>query len=102
MNPLIEERREQLEELCRRYGVQRLEVFGSAAGDRFDLQRSELDFLVVFTPTAAAEHGGRYFGLLEALQDLFARDIDLIELSAIRNPYFRQGIESSRTVVYAA
>ena len=102
MNPLIEERREQLEELCRRYGVQRLEVFGSAAGDRFDLQRSDLDFLVVFTPTAAAEHAGRFFGLLEALQDLFARDIDLIELSAIRNPYFRQGIESSRTVVYAA
>jgi len=48
MTDLIEEKREELEGMCRRHGVQRIELFGSAIGSGFDAHRSDLDFLVTF------------------------------------------------------
>jgi predicted nucleotidyltransferase len=51
---------------------------------------------------APSQHADAYFGLLAALQDLFQRDIDLIEIRAIQNPYFRDSVEQNRTLLYAA
>jgi predicted nucleotidyltransferase len=102
MDHLIEEQRETLKALCDRFAVRRLEVFGSAATDRFDPARSDIDFLVELAPGSPGEMADRYFGLLEALEDLFARPIDLVMIPAIKNPYFLQGIERSRTLLYAA
>jgi len=99
MHSEVADRSDALIRLCVEYGVQRLELFGSATGDSFDPDRSDVDFLVVFEPTPPVEHADRYFGLLAALQDLFGRGV---ELGAIRNPYFMQGIQSSRTLIYAA
>lgn len=102
MQPIIEERRRELAELCERFGVRSLEVFGSAAGERFDPDSSDLDFLVDFHSVPPSVLADRYLGLLEALQSLFGKSIDLVMTAAIRNPYFLQGIESSRTLLYAA
>jgi len=43
-----------------------------------------------------------YFGLLEALEQLFNRPVDLVVASAIKNPYFRESIERTRVLLYAA
>ena len=102
MHPIIASRKHELEELCQRFGVRKLEIFGSAAGERFDPSRSDLDFLVDFDPASPREMADRYFGLLEALETLFSRPIDLVMTAAIRNPYFLQGIQPSRTLLYAA
>src|SRR3954452_12184287 len=102
MDRIIEEHRQRLEALCARYGVQRLELFGSAARGSFDPSSSDLDFLVEFKPASHRELVDRYFGLLEDLQGLFGRPIDLVMPEAIKNPFFLQGIESSRTLLYAA
>lgn len=101
MNPIVNAHRAELEAICRRFGVQRLELFGSAATDGFDPEASDLDFLVEFDsdPTRRAD---RYFGLLEALEDLFGRPVDVVETSAIRNPYFLKMIEGSRTLLHAS
>lgn len=88
--------------MCTRHGVQRLEVFGSAATGRFDPLHSDLDFLVQFDTAPPAVMADRYFGLLEDLGSLFGRPVDLVIKSAIRNPYFRQAVEQSRTLLYAA
>jgi hypothetical protein len=101
MNPVIEERRSELEAICQRFGVRRLELFGSAATDGFDSERSDLDFLVEFAPDPN-RRADRYFGLLEALEELFGRPVDVVEIGAIRNPYFLRAIEGSRTLVHAA
>ena len=70
----IEEHGTDLQELCRRFGVKRLEVFGSASEeDRFDPDRSDIDFLVEFDLPDPACHAKAYFGLLAALKDLFSR-----------------------------
>lgn len=102
MHRIIEEQRGRLRELCDLFGVRRLEVFGSAAAGPFDPETSDIDFLVELEPGSPGDMADRYFGLLEALEGLFTRRIDLVMLPAIRNPYFLQGIERSRTLLYAA
>ncbi len=102
MNELIETHREELTRLCRQFQVRRLELFGSAAGERFDATRSDLDFLVDLLPMPPGAHARAYFGLLEALQDLFQRHIDLVEIGAIRNPYFQASVDRTRVLLYAA
>ena len=98
----IEDHRAALEDLCRRFRVRRLELFGSAVGEKFDRKSSDLDFIVEFEALRDGEHADTYFGLAEALRDLFSRDVDLVVLSAVKNPYFRESIERSRTLLYAA
>jgi hypothetical protein len=89
-------------QLCRRYRVRRLALFGSAADDRFDPVTSDLDFLVEFEPLSPAEHADCYFGLLAALEDLFSRPVDLLERAPITNPYLLEAIRESEAVLYEA
>ena len=103
MVKLIEDNYETLKELCKQYRVKRFEVFGSAlTGDGFDPKKSDLDFLVEFLALGPGEHAECYFGLLEALQDLFQRDVDLVEIKAVRNPYLLESINENRRQIYAA
>ena len=102
MIPEIVERAEELKRLCLVYGVQRLDLFGSASTGRYDAGRSDLDFLVEFQPEALRAYADAYFGLLEALERLFDRRVDLVVESAIKNPYFLQSVEQTRTPVYEA
>ena len=103
MISFIEENYESLKRLCKQYRVKRFEVFGSSlTGEGFDSENSDLDFLVEFLPLQPGEHADAYFGLLEALQDLFRCSIDLVETKAIRNPYFLESINQNRKEIYAA
>ena len=102
MERQVEEKREQIAALCRQFHVRRLALFGSAVGDGFDPQRSDLDFLVEFEPLCPGTYANAYFGLIEALERLFARSVDLVEADSVRNPYFRQEIESRQETLYAA
>jgi predicted nucleotidyltransferase len=98
----IVQHRSEIADLCRCYRVRRLELFGSATGDSFDPKRSDVDFLVEFEPLADGEHADAYFGLKESLAVLFARPVDLVMTSAIRNRYFLEAIKPTRTLLYAA
>jgi len=98
----IEQKREQLTDLCRQYHVQRLALFGSALRDDFDAGHSDLDFLVEFKPLPAGTYADTYFGLAEELQQFFERPVDLVVESAIRNPYFRESVERNKALLYAA
>jgi len=103
MISFIEENYESLKSLCKKYRVKRFEVFGSAlTSEGFDPKNSDLDFLVEFLPLQPGEHADAYFGLLEALQDLFNRQVDLVMPRAIKNPYFLESINKSREIIYAA
>lgn len=101
MNHLIEEKRQELEHVCRLHRVHRIELFGSAVRPDFDPAHSDLDFIVTFQELALDQYADAYFGLLEDLQALFQRPVDLVVASAIQNPYFRQAVDSSKTLVYA-
>ena len=101
MNRLIEEKRLELRRVCQRHRVKRIELFGSAAGSGFDAERSDLDFLVTFRELSAGDYADAYFGLLEDLEALFQRPVDLVVDAEFQNPYFRQTVDATRTLVYA-
>ena len=100
MIPVIAERADELKQLCLRYSVQRLDLFGSAATGEYHLEESDLDFVVEFQPESFSAYADAYFGLLEALEQLFGRSVDLVVGSAIKNPYFLQSVEETRTAIY--
>jgi len=102
MNELIANKQQPLQELCRRFRVHRLALFGSSLNSNFDPRRSDLDFLVEFQPLPKGEHAHTYFGLAEALENLFGRSVDLIERETVRNPYIQQEIERTQQIVYGA
>ena len=102
MHSLITDKIEQVRLLCESRRVFRLDLFGSGASDDFDPDRSDLDFLVDFHPMSPVEHKDAYFGLLDDLEKLFGKRVDLVEPGPIRNPYFRAAIDQSRVNLYAA
>ena len=100
MPPPIAERRSEIADICRRFGVRRLAVFGSAAReDDFDPARSDVDFLVAYEPAANAELGD-YFALRDALAAAVGRPIDLVVEGGVRKPFVRAGMERSAETVY--
>lgn len=103
MHPFIHQHQHTIAELCRRYRVQRLEVFGSAArGSDFSLESSDADFLVEFSPSADSLSLKAFFGFQTDLSQILGRAVDLAEASALRNPYVQASVNQSREVVYAA
>jgi predicted nucleotidyltransferase len=95
--------RADLAALCRRYGVERLEVFGSAArGHDFDPARSDADFMVTFA-SAVRDDLTTYLDFKDALEALIGRPVDLIEREAVeasRNYIRRRRILAEAEAVY--
>ena len=102
MSPLVDSKRAEVSDLCRRFRVRRLDLFGSAATGHFQEATSDLDFLVGFEAMPAALHTASCFGLKEGLEALFGRPVDLVTANAVVNPYFRESVAASRVPVYAA
>ena len=104
MQAEIEEKREAFAALCRRYGVARLEVFGSAARDiDFDPKRSDFDFLVEFDQRSDLPPLKQFFGFAEALEQLLGRSVNLVERAAIeksRNYIRRRAILRDAETIY--
>ena len=94
---IVERNLPAIAELCRRFGVRRLDLFGSAATGRFDPQRSDLDFLVEFEPEA---QGKSYFRLLEEFEKLFGRKVDLLTEPGLENHYLRRRTETERRILF--
>ena len=98
----IEQRSSEIQALCRRFGVKRLDLFGSAASDRDKPHARDLDFLVDFGDLPPKEYAEAYFALQEALERLFSRPVDLVTAPSVRNPFFKQRLEQTRSMLYAA
>ena len=90
-----------IEALCRRHGVRRLDLFGSAALGEAGAG-SDYDFLVEFEPFPSGGYADAYFGLLEDMQDLLGTPVELVAEHAIRNPYFLQAVQAQRAPLYVA
>lgn len=97
--PLVEHR-DDITRLCQEFGVERLEVFGSAADGRFDPQRSDIDLIVTLAPDPERSVSTRYFSLADRLEALFGRHVDLLTDQPIRNPYLRRAVDASRRDLY--
>ncbi len=99
----IEHNLDAIHALCRQYGVARLEVFGSAAVGDSDPARSDIDFLIDYSPeTDFGPWLTRHFEFKERLEALLGRPVDLVMVGGLRNPYFIRSVEASRMLLYAS
>lgn len=103
MAPLLAAHRLEIANLCTRYGVQRADVFGSAASGSFTTT-SDVDFLVEFqdAPMAGLTLLDRYLGLKDSLEALLHHSVDIVMPGGITNPYFREAVNEHRERVYGA
>jgi predicted nucleotidyltransferase len=96
---LIEQYKSDIQQLCFQHKVRRLYAFGSILTSRFKVN-SDVDFIVDFQPLELNQYADNYFEFKFALEDTLRRSVDLLEEMAIKNPYFRQAVETQRQLIY--
>lgn len=103
MHPIIDNHVSEIIALCRRFGVERLEVFGSVATSDFDPVRSDIDFLVTYPE---GYDYGPWLGRVQELEAALAKelgwDVDLVMSHALEKPRFAAEAAKTRVVIYDA
>lgn len=96
---LIDKNIDKIEALCAIHKVSHLFVFGSILTEKFN-GNSDVDLLVDFEGVEKYDYADNYFNLKTSLEKLFNRQVDLLENKAIKNPYLKKSIDSSKQVIY--
>lgn len=96
---LIENNLQKIIDLCQKYKVYKLFVFGSALTDKFN-EQSDIDLVVDFKDVNLADYADNYFDFKEALSKLLGRNIDLLEDKGVRNPVLRKNIDNTKLLIY--
>ena len=96
---MFERNIDKIRDLCAKHKVGRLFAFGSVLTNRFQ-KDSDIDFIVDFKGVDLYDYADNYFDLKYSLENLFKRDVDLLEDKAINNPYLRQSIDSTKQLIY--
>lgn len=97
---LIELNIDKIRDLCRRYKVKQLFVFGSILTDRFNSD-SDVDLLVDFNSEIDYHnYADNYFDLYHAFKTLFDREIDLVDVTTVQNRFFKQELDETKQLIY--
>jgi predicted nucleotidyltransferase len=91
--------KKQIFELCEAHKVRHLYAFGSVLTSNFS-EDSDVDLIVDFNDIDVKDYADNYFDFKFSLQNVLNRQIDLLELQAIKNPYFKQVVDQSKELVY--
>ncbi|NHE57804.1 nucleotidyltransferase domain-containing protein [Cyclobacterium sp. GBPx2] len=103
MHALIEQRKEELKNICERLKIKRLYAFGSAVASDKLRGNSDIDFLISFDDKISPEeYSENYFQLQYALRNLFNREIDIITERSLSNPYFIESVNKNKVLIYEA
>jgi predicted nucleotidyltransferase len=98
MNAILAEHITEIVDLCKRFGVVKLELFGSATGPNFDPDASDFDFIATFAETPGIE----FVAFADELERIVGRSVDVLSNHPIRNPYLRREVDATRTVIVDA
>ena len=102
MVSMIEDKREAVISICRKYGVLSLYVFGSALRDDFRSGESDIDRLVDFGDMDGHTKAHAYFYMLDELEEVLGTRVDLVMVGAIKNRDISRDVEATKRVLYAA
>ena len=97
----IENKKQELQNLCKKYEIKTMYLFGSATTAEFNVS-SDIDILISFQNIPFDKYTENYFELHEALEKLFDRKVDLLTERSLSNPYFIQSVEKTKRLLYAA
>lgn len=102
MIPLIQNKLDEIRETCKQHHVKAISLFGSAAKDALH-EDSDIDLLVTFSDSLdVLEYADNYFSLLEKLEEILHRKVDLISSKSLKNPILKEEIFKSKVDLYAA
>ncbi len=80
--------------------IEQAYVFGSAAKGDFD-ENSDVDFLVKFrTDLTPLEKGEFWWNLHDELRNFLKREIDIVTVNSLKNPYFIKEIDETKVLIY--
>ncbi len=96
---LIEINIEKIKRLCQKYHVSKLWVFGSILTPKFN-EKSDIDLSVVFDYDKIPDLFVTFFDFIEELQNLLGRKVDLIDETAVKNPYFIKELNATKQLIY--
>lgn len=96
---IVDNYKDQIKTLCEKHYVASLFAFGSVLSNRFT-SASDIDFLVEFRELNLYDYADNYFDFKSELEALLKRPVDLIEAKAVKNPYLKESIDSSKQLVY--
>lgn len=96
---ILEQNINKIHDICSHHHVKNLYVFGSILTKKFTT-KSDVDFAVDFQPMDIIQYADNYFNLKISLQEILNRNIDLIEIHAIKNPHFKKSLELSQMKIY--
>ena len=89
----------QIKKLCELNKVKTLFAFGSVVRDDFN-DSSDVDLVVDIDETDPYIYTDLYFNIKEKLENIFKRQVDLLEERAINNRFFRQELEKTKVKLY--
>ena len=98
METLISYKKE-IDELCESHKVKSLYAFGSIITSSYNIN-SDIDLIVDFKELDIKDYANNYYDLKFSLQNIFNRNVDLLEFHAIKNPYFIQAMDKTKVLVY--
>ncbi len=92
---------EKIIELCKKFHVRKLWVFGSILTNRFN-NDSDVDLCVDFDKSKIDifDYADNFFDFQYALEEILGRKVDITEDTAVQNPYFRQELSETRQLIY--
>lgn len=96
---ILQNNLEKIQQLCKQNKVKHLFVFGSVLTDKFN-QKSDIDLLVDFDENNPFLYTDLYFNFKQELEQLFQREVDLVEERAIRNVLLKEEITKNRVKLY--
>lgn len=103
LDALVAEHLEGIRAISEKYGVEKLEVFGSAMTDAFDPERSDVAFIVHYPEGYDyGSFGHRLFDFENELTAELGRPAQVVMTKALRNTYFRECADQTRMVIYGA
>ena len=99
---IFENKKKDLDKVCKTLDIKRLYVFGSAVSNNFR-EDSDIDFLISFSDKLSIkEYTNNYFTLHYKLRELFKREIDIVTERTLTNPYFIESINETKVLLYEA
>lgn len=103
MQPIIENRKNELKDICRKLKVKKLYAFGSVVSDDKFHENSDIDFLISFDDNISLEeYSENYFELHYKLRELFNREVDIVTERSLSNPYFTESLNKNKVMIYEA
>jgi len=90
---------DKIKTLCISHNVRNLFAFGSVCTDKFN-DKSDIDLLISFNSMDYGDYADTYFDLADKFENLFHRSVDLVTDKSLKNPYFIDSVNQTKTLLY--